>query len=119
MSDVELTATRIRMTVKAARGVTTKASLRLERQDYRNMSLSSLAPKELLSTFEGLENESPELQAAIARASELVARMNKAEARRRELEAERKRINEDQERVRKNLESVGQGSTWGAAISTR
>jgi uncharacterized protein YhaN len=111
--DLEETAARLRYKVAAPKGVTTKASLTVERLEHESVNLGTLAPERLLATISGLENESPALKDAIARLGVLVAELNSTNARRRELEAETKKIGEDQERIRRNLQAVGQGSDLG------
>ncbi len=113
MKDVEETAARLRYTVKAPRGETTKASLRLERLDHDTVSLATLEPAEMLTTLRGLENETPALKEAVAKLAALVAAINKAEARRNELDEERKTIASDQKRLRENLRAVGKGTDLG------
>jgi hypothetical protein len=111
--DMELTPTRVRYTVMAPKGKTTKATLSREHVDYESVTLTSLGPDRMLATFSGLQNQSPALKEAIAKLSALVADINKANTRRRELEAERRKIGDGQDRIRKNLASVGQGSDLG------
>src|SRR5690606_35504838 len=103
---VEETPTRFRFKIDAPKGKTTKSTLVLERTDHRLVRLSSLAPEQILTTIQGLENESPALKAAIARLGETIGEINRARAQRAELEAERKKISDDQERIRRNLSSV-------------
>ena len=110
---VEETPTRFRFKIDAPKGKTTKSTLVLERTDHRLVRLSSLAPEQILTTIQGLENESPALKAAIARLGETIGEINRARAQRAELEAERKKISDDQERIRRNLSSVGAGSDLG------
>lgn len=110
---IEETPSRLRYTVAAPKGKTTKVSLTMEHLDHRSVTLSDEEPEEMLATVNGLENESPALKEMIAKLGALVADMNKANARRDELEKERGKIGEDQERIRKNLQTVGQNSDLG------
>ena len=111
--DVEVTPSRLRHTVTAAKGKTTKASLVREHIDHESVTLSSLGADRMLATISGLENQTPALKEAIAKLSGLTADINKAIGRRRELDAERRKIADDQDRIRKNLTSTGQGSDLG------
>jgi hypothetical protein len=111
--DTELTPTRMRYTVVAPKGKTTKATLAREHVDYESVTLTSLGPDRMLATFSGLQNQTPALKEAIAKLSALVADISKASVRRRDLDAERKKIGDGQDRIRKNLASVGQGSDLG------
>ena len=110
---IEETPTRFRFKIDAAKGKTTKASLVLERTDRRLVRLTTLAPEQIMTTIQGLENESPALKAAVARLGETIGEINRARAQRSELDAERKKIAEDQERIRRNLTSVGASSDLG------
>ncbi len=110
---IEETPTRFRFKIDAPKGATTKAQLVLERTDRRLVRLTTLAPEQILTTIQGLENESPALKAAVARLGETIGEINRARAQRAELEAERKKIAEDQERIRRNLASVGASSDLG------
>jgi len=110
---VEATPTRFRYTVAAPKGQTTKAALVLERVDSQTVTLSTLAPEDVLARIRGLQNESAALKDAIARLAAIVNDINKARAQRGQLDAERKKIAEDQDRIRRNLQSVGQGSDLG------
>jgi hypothetical protein len=111
--DIEETPTRLRYTVLAAKGKTTKAALVREHIDYESVTLSDLGPDRMLAAISGLQNQTPALKEAIAKLSALVGDIGKAGARRRELETERRKIGDDQDRIRKNLASVGQGSDLG------
>ena len=111
--DIEETATRLRYRVLAPKGKTTKATLTREQIDYQTVSLTSLAPDQILATVSGLQNETPALKEAITKLGAVIGDITKINARRRELEAERKKIGDDQERIRKNLASVGQSSDLG------
>ncbi len=110
---IEETPTRLRMTVQAPKGKTTKASLYREHLDHESVSLSSLAPDRIAATISGLENQTPALKEAVAKLGELATAIGKANTRKRELETERKRIGEDQDRIRKNLASTGSSSDLG------
>jgi hypothetical protein len=110
---IEETPTRFRFKIDAPKGKTTRASLVLERTDRRLVRLTTLAPEQILTTIQGLENESPALKAAVTRLGETISEINRARAQRSELDAERKKIAEDQERIRRNLASVGASSDLG------
>ena len=109
----EETPTRLRYTVQAPKGKTTKATLHREHLDYESVTLSSLAPDRIVAAISGLENQTPALKEAIAKLGELAAGIGKANAQRRALDAERKKIGEDQDRIRKNLASTGASSDLG------
>ena len=109
----EETPTRLRYTVQAPKGKTTKATLYREHLDYESATLSSLAPDRIVAAISGLENQTPALKEAIAKLGELAAGIGKANAHRRALDAERKKIGEDQDRIRKNLASTGASSDLG------
>ena len=109
----EETPTRLRYTVQAPKGKTTKATLYREHLDYESVTLSSLAPDRIVAAISGLENQTPALKEAIAKLGELAAGIGKANALRRALDAERKKIGEDQDRIRKNLASTGASSDLG------
>lgn len=111
--DVEETPTRYRYKVSAPKAKTTKASLMLERTDSETVTLTTLAPEQILARISGLQNETPVLKDTIARLGAIVADINKARSQRTQLDAERKKIGDDQERIRRNLGSVGQGSDLG------
>ena len=110
---VEETPTRLRYTVQAPKGKTTKAALHREHMDYESVTLSSLAPDRIVAAISGLENQTPALKEAIAKLGELAGGIGKANAHRRALDAERKKIGEDQDRIRKNLASTGASSDLG------
>jgi hypothetical protein len=109
----EETPTRLRYTVQAPKGKTTKATLHREHLDYESVALSSLAPDRIVAAISGLENQTPALKEAIAKLGELAAGIGKANAHRRALDAERKKIGEDQDRIRQNLGSTGVSSDLG------
>ena len=111
--DIEETPTRLRYKVIAPKGVTTKASLALERLETQSIILSTLEPYDLLATVKGLENETPAFREAVAKLGAVIADLSRDEAQRAELDQERARIGEDQDRIRKNLQSTGQGSDLG------
>ncbi len=109
----EETPTRLRYTVQAPKGKTTKATLHREHLDHESVTLSSLAPDRIVAAISGLENQTPALKEAIAKLGELAAGIGKANAHKRALDAERKKIGEDQDRIRKNLASTGASSDLG------
>ena len=111
--DIEETPTRFRYRIAAPKGVTTKASLVLERTDRQSVSLSDLGAEEILARIQGLDNESAALKDTVAKLSALVTAINHAKSQRAQLDDERKRIAEDQERIRRNLQSVGASSDLG------
>jgi hypothetical protein len=111
--EIEETPTRFRFKIDAPKGKTAKSTLVLERTDRRVVHLTSLAPEQILTTIQGLENESAALKAAMTRLGETIGEINRARAQRNQLEAERKKIGEDQERIRRNLGSVGSNSDLG------
>ena len=67
----EETPTRLRYTVQAPKGKTTKAALYREHMDYESVTLSSLAPDRIVAAISGLENQTPALKEAIAKLGEL------------------------------------------------
>ena len=111
--EIEETPTRFRFKIDAPKGSTAKSKLVVERTDRRIVHLTSLAPEQILTTIQGLENETPTLKSAVARLGETIGEINRARAQRSQLEAERKKIGEDQERIRRNLSSVGANSDLG------
>ena len=115
----EETPTRLRFTVQAPKGKTTKATLYREHMDYESVTLSSMAPDRIVAVISGLENQTPALKETIAKLGVLAGDIGKANAHKRELEAERKKIAEDQDRIRKNLASAGAGRILAAAILKR
>ncbi|NLH79663.1 MAG: DUF4139 domain-containing protein [Phyllobacteriaceae bacterium] len=110
---VEDTPTHHRLRVAAAKGVTTKAELVLERTDVQTVSLGTLGPDDVLVRLRGLENESPALREAIDRLAAVVADVSRQQAQKDRNEEEREKIVADQERIRANLQSVGSGSDLG------
>jgi hypothetical protein len=110
---VEETPTRIRYSVSAPRGHTTKATLTLERVESETIRLATIEPEQVLATITGLDNASPALKDAAKKLGDIVAALNSNTARRAELAAEAKRIADDQARIRDNLTAVGQGSDLG------
>jgi hypothetical protein len=111
--DLEETPTRLRYTVSAPKGKTTKATLVREHVDHESVTLTSLAPDRLIAMISGLQNQTSAVKDAIAKLGVLAGDISKAHATRRELEAERKKIGDDQDRIRKNLVSAGAGSDLG------
>ncbi len=110
---LEETPTRVRRTVMAPKGATTKATLTREHVDDESVMLSSLAPDAILAAISGLENQTPELKDVISKLGALAGEIAKAHARKRELDAERQKIGTDQDRIRKNLASTGSSSDLG------
>ena len=92
--NAEETPARLRYTVLAPKGKTTKATLSREHVDYESVTLSSLAPDRIVAVISGLENQTPALKEAIAKLGALAGDIGKANAHKRELEAERKKIGE-------------------------
>jgi hypothetical protein len=111
--DLEETPTRLRYTVSAPKGKTTKATLVREHVDHESVTLTSLAPDRLIAMISGLQNQTQAVKDTIAKLGVLAGEISKAHANKRELEAERKKIGEDQDRIRKNLVSAGAGSDLG------
>jgi hypothetical protein len=111
--EIEETPTRFRFKIDAPKGKPAKSKLVVERTDRRVVHLTTLAPEQILTTIQGLENETPALKSAVARLGETIGEINRARAQRGQLEAERKKIGEDQERIRRNLSSVGANSDLG------
>lgn len=111
--EIEETPTRFRFKIDAPKGKAAKSKLVVERTDRRVVHLTTLAPEQILTTIQGLENETPALKSAVARLGETIGEINRARAQRGQLEAERKKIGEDQERIRRNLSSVGANSDLG------
>jgi hypothetical protein len=110
---VEEAPTRVRSTIFAPKGKTTKAALVLEKIDSQTVVLTTLAPQEMLAHISNLQNESAALKDAVAKLGVVVSEIGKVRTQRTQLEAERKKIADDQERVRRNLQSVGAGSDLG------
>ena len=113
MKGVEQTPTKYRFKIEAPKAKTTKASLAIEHIDRETVTLSSLAPEEILAHIGDLQNESAALKDAVDRLGAIVNDINKARAKRSELDAERKKIAADQERIRRNIQSVGQTTDLG------
>jgi hypothetical protein len=111
--EIEETPTRFRFKIDAPKGKTAKSRLVIERTDRRTVHLTTLAPEQILTTIQGLENETPALKTAVTRLGETIGEINRARAQRSQLDAERKKISEDQERIRRNLGSVGANSDLG------
>jgi hypothetical protein len=112
-SEIELTAARFRHEVSAPKGMTTKASIRLERVDRETVRLMTLDARQIYTTLRGLENTEEALKKAVADLGAVVAAINDAERKRSLLEKETATISDDQDRIRKNLTSVGQASDIG------
>jgi hypothetical protein len=111
--DLEETPTRLRYTVAAPKGKTTKATLVREHVDHQSVTLTTLAPDRLIAIISGLQNQTPAVKDAIAELGVLAGDINKAHAQKRELDAERRKIGDDQDRIRKNLTSAGASSDLG------
>lgn len=109
----EETPTRFRHKIVARKGATAKASFVLERLDSETLVLTDQDADEMLTTLQGLQNESPRLQEAVAKLAVIVADLNRLRAQRDVLGGERERIFADQGRIRSNLQSVGAGSDLG------
>ncbi len=110
---IELTAARLRYSVAAPSGQTTKATLRLERTDQQIIRLESLDVAQIRATLLGLETAGPVLQKAIAELGAVIVAINAADQQKSKLEAETASIADDQERIRQNLQAVGQASDLG------
>jgi hypothetical protein len=111
--DLEETPTRLRYTVAAPKGKTTKATLVRELVNHESVTLTSLAPDRLITAISGLQNQTPAVKDTIAKLGVLAGDISKARAHKRELEAERRKIGEDQDRIRRNLESAGADTDLG------
>lgn len=109
----EETPTRFRHKIAAKKGATTKASFVLERLDSEDVVLTDLDADDMLTTLQGLQNESPRLKDVVAKLSAIVQDINKTRTQREQLGTEREKIVADQGRIRSNLQSVGQGSDLG------
>jgi hypothetical protein len=109
----EETPTRLRYTVHAPKGATTKTALTREHVEYESITLTTLEPDRMLSIFGGLQNQTPALKEAIAKLSALSGEIARAHARRRDLDTERSKIGDDQDRIRRNLASTGSSSDLG------
>lgn len=106
-SGVETAGTVHRWRVTAPPGQTTRASFVTEQTGQETVTLSDLAPEEILVQIGGLENSTPAVKETVARLSTLVATITRAQSQRDRNEEERGRILQDQERIRANLQSVG------------
>jgi hypothetical protein len=113
ITDIETTPTALRRHIRAAKGTTAKSELVLERIDQQIVTLTTLAPQEILARVSGLSNEGPALRQAIDQLAEVVGDITRAEAQKARIDTERRKIGEDQERIRKNLASAGQSSDLG------
>jgi hypothetical protein len=111
--EFEETPTRLRYTVIAPRGKTTKATFVREHVDHESVTLTTLAPDRLITVIGGLQNQTPAVKDTIAKLGVLAGDIAKSHAHKRELDAERKKIGEDQDRIRRNLTSAGAGSDLG------
>lgn len=113
IENVELTASRVRYTVDAPKGQTTKAILRMERTDDQRIRLATLDTARIYATLRGLQNSSDALKKAVAELGTVVSAINEAERDKGELDQEISSISRDQERIRENLGAVGQASDLG------
>ena len=111
--EIEQTTARLRYKVNAPKGQTTKASLLLERTDYQSIRLTTLDPRRLQATLQGIDDPSPALKDALAKLGALIADINTASVRKEKLAAESRQISEDQDRIRRNIEATGKGSDLG------
>ena len=111
--EIEQTTARLRYKVDAPKGQTTKASLLLERTDHQSVRLTTLDPKRLQATLQGIDDPSPALKDALAKLGSLIADINTASVRKEKLAAESRQISEDQDRIRRNIEAAGRGSDLG------
>ena len=111
--EIEQTTARLRYKVNAPKGQTTKASLVLERTDYQSIRLTTLDPKRLQATLQGIDDPSPALKDALAKLGALIADINTASVRKEKLATESRQISEDQDRIRRNIEATGRGSDLG------
>ena len=112
-ANAEETPARLRYTVAAPKGKTTKATLSREHVGYESVTLSSLAPDRIVAVISGLENQTPALKEVIAKLGAFAGDIGKANAHKRELDTERQKIASDQDRIRKNLASIGSSSDLG------
>jgi hypothetical protein len=110
---IEDTPTHHRLRVAAAKGATTRAELVLERTDVQTVTLGALGPDDALARLRGLENEGPELRAAIDRLAAVVADIARLGTQKQRNEEERQKIVADQERIRANIQSVGAATDLG------
>jgi len=113
MQGVETTGSVHRWRIAAPKGQTTKAEFVTEHTEQQTVTLSSLAPDEMLIQISGLENAAPALKETVDRLSTIVAAISKAQGQRDHNDEERGRIAQDQERIRANLLSVGTSSDIG------
>ncbi len=113
IAGVEITPTKLRWHIRAAKGETTKAEFALERTDHQTVTLTTLAAEDILVRVRGLGNEGPALREAVERLGEVVADISRAKTRKTQIEADRKKIVDDQERIRQNLASAGAASDLG------
>lgn len=111
--EIEQTTARLRYNVSAPKAQTTKAALILERTDAQTVRLTTLDPKRLQATLQGIDDPAPALKDALAKLGAIIADINTATARKEKLAAEQRQISEDQDRVRRNLEAAGKGSDLG------
>lgn len=111
--EIEQTTARLRYKVNAPKGQTTKAALVLERTDMQTVRLTTLDPKRLQATLQGIDDPSPALKDALAKLGALIAEINTATARKEKIAGEARQISEDQDRIRRNLEAAGRGSDLG------
>ena len=105
--------TRFRHRIAAGKGATTKSSFVLERLDSETIVLTEMDADGMLTTLQGLQNESPRLKDTVAKLSAIVQDINKTQKQREQIGAERDKIVADQGRIRSNLQSVGQASDLG------
>lgn len=111
--DLQETPTRLRLTVKAPKGVTTKAVMAVERTEHQSMNLSTAAVEDLAIRIGGLENLNDEARQIVDQLSRISFEISGMKNQRGALEGEVKTIHADQERLRKNLSAVGSGSDLG------
>jgi len=111
--EIEQTTARLRYKVNAPKGQTTKAALVLERTDLQVVRLTTLDPKRLQATLQGIDDPSPALKDALAKLGALIADINTATARKDKIAGEARQISEDQDRIRRNIEAAGRGSDLG------
>ena len=111
--EIEQTTARLRYKVNAPKGQTTKASLILERTDFQLVRLTTLDPRRLQATLQGIDDPSAALKDALAKLGALIAEINTATARKEKLAVESRQISEDQDRIRRNIEAAGRGSDLG------
>ena len=75
--------------------------------------LTELDAEDMLTTLQGLQNESPRLKDVVAKLSAIVQDINKTRTQREQVRHRAQKIVADQERIRSNLQSVGQASDLG------